>query len=966
MFASLSLSLSLSANARLRPAASRITLALMLCLAPRLAAAQTTGYTVSGTVALEGISTSPIFPPVVTFTFVSRNHASIITQTPTLGAGGTFSLSGIPADNYTLSVKGDKWLRMNVPLDMTGGDVTMLPVALGAGDSNNDNSVDSSDFTALIGAFNSDMNVAGSGYDPTADFNSDGYVDSSDFTLLIGQFNNFGDEYASSLTTQVTSAGVVLTWQGSASATAYHVYRSTLSGDYSNATLVYSGNAPTFTDPLIGLPKAAAYYIVKAVDQGGREVSSSSNEAEAEGWSLYRVNCGGGGSGAFATDAYFTGGSTVSTTAMPVTSTVRNPAPIAVYQTARVGTSTSGFTYTFPNLTPGAVYTINVYLADFDSTASGQRQFNIAVNGTSEEEAIDIYTFVGNGKALQRQYTLPADSTGKITVTFSPGAVGSPICNGIEVLSAPLAAPTNLQALCTGDSKIALYWDAMPGATGYNIYRGLGAGGENYTTPINGATPVSPNSTSYPGSPTLMYSDTGLTNGTIYYYTIRAIYPTGISSVSSEDSEAPDSSGVPWDTRNSGSITNAIRNAYANDAPDINALHVVGPDGTIYDSRMQGPQPPDGVIKPGDNELEFPNGDSTLLPSPEVSYDSNNNFVPLVRGAVYWPGTHGPNRRVVSAPGFHGVIGDVYLSNPSVDPTTKKPVGDKANDADIYHGDTPEMHLGSHFQDPNKKGNDEVDAGVTYGPRGWGVYLRINGIGVSPASPKDPTKATDPNNPLKALFAYAYDDRIPFNTRVTMGFFQYPTPASMNVPPKRLCLITVARSLGPGGSYITLAGPSRLPQDPNKLQYLTMKRVHAIAQRFKKGSYTPPGKRSPQDSISLAAISGGYPTLSNWKGVHWGEPDNTITGDFGPGQLLDQNGKWNFWTQRRTYRTGFPAQNHEAYLNPDVYVGGFSGPDQNLVPVFGHIDISNPKFTLGPSGRIPDYYEEYIDIFCQP
>ena len=47
---------------------------------------------------------------------------------------------------------------------------------------------DSSDFTLLIGAFNSDETIPGSGYDPKGDFNSDGSVDSTDFTLLIGEF----------------------------------------------------------------------------------------------------------------------------------------------------------------------------------------------------------------------------------------------------------------------------------------------------------------------------------------------------------------------------------------------------------------------------------------------------------------------------------------------------------------------------------------------------------------------------------------------------------------------------------------------------------------------------------------------------------------------------------------------------------------------------------------------------------
>ncbi len=54
-------------------------------------------------------------------------------------------------------------LRANVPINATGGDVPNITLRLPAGDGNNDNSVDSSDFTLLIGAFNSDATISGSG-----------------------------------------------------------------------------------------------------------------------------------------------------------------------------------------------------------------------------------------------------------------------------------------------------------------------------------------------------------------------------------------------------------------------------------------------------------------------------------------------------------------------------------------------------------------------------------------------------------------------------------------------------------------------------------------------------------------------------------------------------------------------------------------------------------------------------------
>ena len=72
----------------------------------------------------------------------------------------------------------------------------------------------------------------------------------------------------------------------------------------------------------------------------------------------YAVNAGGPAAGNFAADAYYSGGNTYSTTASIDTSAVSNPAPQAVYQTERFG----NFTYTFPNLMPGAQYTVRLHL----------------------------------------------------------------------------------------------------------------------------------------------------------------------------------------------------------------------------------------------------------------------------------------------------------------------------------------------------------------------------------------------------------------------------------------------------------------------------------------------------------------------------------------------------------------------------------------------------------------------------
>ncbi len=159
---------------------------------------------VSGNLALEGVadlyavsSQAPLgafaiefrLPGTLTVVFTAK-----VTLLP-VGSGspfGSFSIKNAPAGTYDIAIKGSKNLRVVKSGVAINGATSLTDTTLPAGDANNDNSVDSSDFTALIGSFNSAASIPGSGYDPTADFNSDGFVDSSDFTLLIGNYNTAG------------------------------------------------------------------------------------------------------------------------------------------------------------------------------------------------------------------------------------------------------------------------------------------------------------------------------------------------------------------------------------------------------------------------------------------------------------------------------------------------------------------------------------------------------------------------------------------------------------------------------------------------------------------------------------------------------------------------------------------------------------------------------------------------------
>jgi len=87
------------------------------------------------------------------------------------------------------------------------------------------------------------------------------------------------------------------------------------------------------------------------------------------------------------------------------------------------------------------------------------------------------------------------------------------------------ATPTNLKA-AAGNAQASLTWTASSGATSYNIYRGTTAGGESATAIATGITGTS-------------YTNTGLTNGSVYYYEVKAVNSAGSSGYSNEDLAEP-------------------------------------------------------------------------------------------------------------------------------------------------------------------------------------------------------------------------------------------------------------------------------------------------------------------------------------------------------------------------------------------------------------------------------------------
>jgi fibronectin type 3 domain-containing protein len=120
-------------------------------------------------------------------------------------------------------------------------------------------------------------------------------------------------------------------------------------------------------------------------------------------------------------------------------------------------------------------------------------------------------------------YTINLDSSKTVSALILPDN------RFVRILAvsmvAPVAAPTGLTASTTSPNIVNLSWTASASAaTGYNVYRGTTSGGES-SSPLN-STPLAAGTTSY--------QDTTAVAGNTYYYVVKAVNASALSSISNE------------------------------------------------------------------------------------------------------------------------------------------------------------------------------------------------------------------------------------------------------------------------------------------------------------------------------------------------------------------------------------------------------------------------------------------------
>jgi fibronectin type 3 domain-containing protein len=368
---------------------------------------------------------------------------------------------------------------------------------------------------------------------------------------------------------------IVLSWtaptyDGGASVTLYKIYGGATSG---SEPFLADVIAPTLMYTNLGLANGAKfYYKVTAVNTAGQSVFS--NEASATTWTIPSEP----------TSLVATPGNQQVVLAWS-SPTSNGGDPVDLYKIYK-GTTSGGetylaqvggtiLTYTSTGLTNGLTYYFKVSAVN----AAGEGPLSNEASATPSVPTVpgapknlaatsaptgisliwaapdvgvpnhyNIYR--GTRAGLETLYASTIDATTSYTDTgATPGkryfyyvsavnSVGAgPASNEVKCTWAggPPSAPQNLIA-APGNGQVKLTWSAPStngGATisGYRIYRGPTSGGEAYVTQVSGTT--------------LTYTNTGLTNGLIYYFKVTALNSNGEGPFSNEVSASPTSATSP-------------------------------------------------------------------------------------------------------------------------------------------------------------------------------------------------------------------------------------------------------------------------------------------------------------------------------------------------------------------------------------------------------------------------------------
>ncbi|MBW8780689.1 MAG: alginate lyase family protein [Verrucomicrobia bacterium] len=509
-----------------------------------------------------------------------NSTSSYLMLTPNSGSGMRFEIVNAGSSqqvNYATALPIGRWVHVAVTLS---GSTATLYVNGAAVATNNA-------ITLAPDAFNPAVNYIGKSQwstDPL--FN--GQIDDFriyNYALSAAEVGSIVSSIPPPKPGTVTASGgngssqVSLSWGVASGATSYSVKRSTVSGG--PYTTIYTGTATSYADASAS-PGVTYYYIVVAVNAAGESVAttelsgmanitmpkvhlrldettgSTAADASGNGWNGTLVGGSTWTTGKINNAVSLSGTTNYATLPSGVVAGLGNCTlsiwikPNSFSNWARLwdfGTGTTNYMYlaaqyttTSPNAakptfgirTPSVSQGVNSSLA---LTANVWNHVALTFSGNTTTMYVNG-AVAGTNAAM----TLTPSSLGVTTLNYIGRSQFSadPYLNGavdefqiygralsateISALAAPLAAPDGV-GVSVGNAQAALTWNAVSGATGYNVKRSTVSGGP-YT--VVGANIASPN-----------WTDTGLINGTGYFYVVTALKGVAESANSAQVSTTP-------------------------------------------------------------------------------------------------------------------------------------------------------------------------------------------------------------------------------------------------------------------------------------------------------------------------------------------------------------------------------------------------------------------------------------------
>ena len=336
-----------------------------------------------------------------------------------------------------------------------------------------------------------------------------------------------------------TGSGLKVTWNAVAGASGYDVYRynsntgtymyinSTTSNSYNNMEVTegenyeykvkayykFSDGACVYSE--ISSNSAYARYLktptmVSATNTGSGLKVTWNAVTGATGYDVYRYNSSTG------TYKYIksTTGTTYTDTGITAGSTY--------YYKVKAYYKFSAGKYSYSEISPSSIYSRYLETPTMVSATNTGSGLKITWNAVSGATGYDVYRYnssTGTYKYIKSTTSISYTDTGitagstyyykvKAYYKFSNGKYAYSVISPSSIYSRYLETPTMVSATNTG-SGLKVTWNAVSGATGYDVYRyNSSTGTYKY---IKSTTSTS-------------YTDTGITAGNTYYYKVKAYY----------------------------------------------------------------------------------------------------------------------------------------------------------------------------------------------------------------------------------------------------------------------------------------------------------------------------------------------------------------------------------------------------------------------------------------------------------